>query len=438
MTLDRRELLKRSGMVSAGLVIGTSAATHSVSAQDDAGMVFWDSLQLSPRKDIMDDAAKRFSEAHDGMPVEHRGWSTDELVSTLPRAVEGNQGPDVAQVNNGESLAGPMIRGGQLVSLKDYAEEYGWNDLMPEGLLARNMYSADGKTFGEGELWGVSAETEIVGFYYNKSIFEENGVEVPKTVGEFEEVMSTLREAGVEPLMFGTLDGWQAIHLFGEIQGTYTDREYLDNLIYRRGDASFEDQSMVDAAKKLVEWQENNFFLDGYEGINGDDATPLFTSGAGAIMMQGSWAAGIVAEQLGDDAGFFLMPPQEEGGTVMHVGGVGIPYSITTNAEDPDMAAELINELVSQETFNAFIDAGILPAGEIPEDKIEEGTLSGDLYSGWNMALEQDAVGHYLDWASPDIYDVLTGELQKLLAGETDPEAFTKALQESYASSFDS
>jgi raffinose/stachyose/melibiose transport system substrate-binding protein len=438
MTLDRRELLKRSGMVSAGLVVGASAATHTAAAQDEAGLVFWDSLQLSPRKDIMDSVAQRFSEAHDGIPVEHRGWATEELVSTLPRAVEGNQGPDVAQVNNGEALAGPMIRGGQLVSLKDYATEYGWNDLIPEGLLARNMYSADGTTFGEGELWGVSAETEIVGFYYNKTIFQENGVEVPTTLAEFEQVMATLREAGVEPLMFGTLDGWQAIHLFGEIQGTYTDRQYLDNLIYRRGDASFEDQSMVDAATKLVEWQNNNFFLQGYEGINADDATPLFTSGAGAIMLQGSWAAGIVAEGLGDEAGFFLMPPQEAGGTVMHVGGVGIPYSITTNAEDPDLAAELINELVSEETFNAFIDAGILPAGEIPADRIEEGTLSGDLYTGWNMALEQDAVGHYLDWASPDIYDVLTGELQKLLAGESEPEAFTKALQESYASSFSS
>lgn len=438
MTLDRRELLKRSGMVSAGLAVGASLASHNVAAQDEAGLVFWDTLNASPRSDIVENIGAEFSEAHDGISVEHRGWSGEELVDTLPRSVEGGQGPDVAQVNNGEALAGPMIRAGQIISLKDYATQYGWDKLIPPGLLARNMYSADGTTFGEGELWGVSAESEIVGFYYSRKIFADNGLEVPKTFEEFETLLAALREAGVEPLLFGTLDKWQAIHIFGEIQGTYTDREYLDNLIYRRGDASFDDQSMIDAANKLVEWKNNNFFLQGFEGINGDDATPLFTSGGGAILMQGSWAAGQVNQEMGDDAGFFLMPPHADGGTVLSVGGVGIPYSITSNAEDPDLAAELIDSLVSEEAFNAFIDAGLLPAGEIPEDKITADTLSGDLYSNWNTELADDAVGHYLDWATPDFYDVLTGELQKLLAGEVETEAFIQVLQDSYASSFDS
>lgn len=437
MTLDRRELLKRSGMVSAGLAIGASVTTHTVAAQDDDGIVFWDTLNSPPRSTIVEDLAKDFSEAHDGIPVEHRGWTGEELQDTLPRAVEGDQGPDVAQVNNGETVAGPMIRAGQLVSLKDYVGEYGWDELMPPGLLARNMYTADGKTFGEGELWGVSAEAEIVGFYYSRKIFEDNDLEVPATFEEFEQTMAALREAGIEPLLFGNLDKWQAIHLFGEIQGTYTTREYLDDLIYRRGDVSFEDESMKKAAEKLVEWKDNNFFLEGFEGINGDDAVPLFTSGGGAILMQGSWAAGQVQEEMGDDAGFFLMPPHEDGGTVLSVGGVGIPYSITTNANDPDLSAAFINELVSDTAFNAFIDAGLLPAGDIPEDKITEGTLSGDLYANWNQALEDDAVGHYLDWAAPGFYDILTGELQKLLGGQTDPDAFLKALQEAYASSFE-
>lgn len=440
MSIDRRELLKRSGVVSAGIVAGASLSATSASAQEAAGegLVFWDSLQTPPRSDIADGLAASFAESHDGTVVEHRGWSTEELTNTLPRSLEGNQGPDVSQVNNGESLMGPMVRGGQIISLEDYAAEYGWKDLMPEGLLARNMYSADGTTFGEGELWGVSAETEIVGFYYNRTIFADNGLEVPTTMADFEALMTTLRENGVEPLLFGTLDKWQAIHIFGEIQGAYTKREYLDNIIYRRGGESFEDQSMIDAATKLAEWTENGFFLDGFGGLNGDDAIPVFTSGGGAMLMQGSWAAGQVAEGLGDEAGFFLMPPVEDGGDVLHVGGVGIPYAITNNAEDPDLAAELINHLVSDEAFTAFLDAGILPAGEIPADRIVADTLAGDLYTGWNTALEADAVGHYLDWATPDFYDVLTGELQKLMAGEVDADAFAAALQESYASSFES
>lgn len=438
MTLDRRELLKRSGVVSAGLAIGASTLPSAATAQDEE-LVVWDTLNAPPRSDVIESLAQEFSDANDGLTVTHRGFPTpDEIADILPRSIDSDQGPDVAQVNNGEALAGPMIRAGQLVSIQDYVTEYGWDTLMPEGLLARNRYTADGTTFGEGDLWGVSAEAEIVGFFYNKTIFEENSLEVPTTFAEFETLLGALREAGVEPIVFGNLDKWQAIHLFGEIQGTYTSREFLDNLIYRRGGASFDDQSMIDAANKVIEWKENTYFLEGFEGIGGDDAIPVFTSGGGALLLQGSWAAGQVGEGLGEDAGFFLMPPQEAGGTVMNVGGVGIPYSITTNADDPDLAAELINSLVTEDARNAFIEAGVLPSGEIPADAIKEGTLSGDLYTAWNSALEADAIGHYLDWAAPDFYDTLTGELQKLLAGEVDAEQFTTALQEFYAASLES
>lgn len=436
MTVDRRELMKRAGVVSAGFAAGAHLHTANVAAQDGGTLEFWDTLNSSPRSDIADALAADFGEAN-GVTVEHRGWSTEELTGTLARSVEGGQGPDVSQVNNGEALMGPMIRAGQLVSLAPYVEEYGWNDIFPEGLRARNMYSEDGTAFGEGELWGVSAESEIVGFYYNRSIFEEQGLEVPTTFAEFEELNAALREAGVEPIAFGTLDKWQAIHIFGELQGTYTTREYLDNIIYRRNDASFEDQSMVDAATKLVEWKDNGFFMEGFEGVNGDDAIPLFTSGMSAMLMQGSWAAGAVAEGLGDDAGFFLIPAHEDGESVLHVGGVGIPYAITSNAEDPDQAAALINSFVSEEAFTAFVEAGILPAGEIAEDLITPDTLAGDVFSNWNTALSEDGVGHYLDWATPDFYDVLTARLQELLAGEIDPQAFVTALQETYAASFE-
>lgn len=439
MQIDRRELLKRSGIVTAGVAIGASLPSgHSAmaSAQDTETLVFWDTLNDEVRGGVVESLGESFAASHDGLTVEHRGWTTDELSATLPRSVDSNQGPAVAQVNNGESLAGPMIRGGQLVSLAPYAEQYGWTNRFAPGLLARNMYSADGKVFGEGEVWGISAESEIVGFYYNKQIFSDNGLEVPTTVAEFETLLGALREAGQEPLVFGNLDKWQAIHLYGEMQGTMTTREFLDNLIYRRGGATFDDTSFVEAAAKITAWNDAGYFMQGFDGINGDDATALFATGAGAILLQGSWAAGTVAEGLKENAGFFLMPPVEAGGTVMHVGGVGIPYSITTNAADPDLAAEFIDHLVSEEAFNLFIEAGSLPSGEIAADKIEAGTLSGDLYTNWNAALQADAVGHYLDWAAPDFYDTLTGALQELLGGQTSPQELADTLQTFYAASF--
>lgn len=437
--MDRRELLKRSGVVTAGLAAGAALPRQAwaIQAEDGSELLVWDTLNDPVRTGIMQTLAESFAEQNDGVVVEHQGWSTDELTNTLPQAVDSDQGPAIAQVNNGESLTGPMVRGELLVSLSPYVDEYGWEDMLPEGLLARNRYTEDGTTFGEGELWGISAESEIVGYYYRRSVFEEHGLEIPTTFEEFESLLGTLQEAGEEPLVFGNLDGWQAIHLFGEIHGTYTTREYIDGLIYRSGDESFEDQSILDAADKVTEWNEAGYFMDGFDGISGDDATALFSAGTGGILLQGSWAAGEVGEALGDDVGFFRMPPHEEGDTVYSVGGVGIPYSITINAADPDLAAAFINHLVSDEAFELFIDAGSLPAGEIPDDFISEGTLTGELYTAWNEAVEEDAVGHFMDWASPDFYDVIVSQLQQLLGGQTTTEEFAASLQETYAASFD-
>jgi raffinose/stachyose/melibiose transport system substrate-binding protein len=458
MTMQRRTLLKRTGAAAGLAALGTTALPYGpavLAAQDDMTLEFWDTLNSDPRQTIVEDLGASFEEENEGITVEHRGWTLEELQDTLPRVVESDQGPAVAQVNNGESLMGPMVRAGQVVDISGYVEEYGWAEGLPAGLLARNMYSADGTEFGTGQLWGVSAEAEIVGFYYNRSIFEELGAELPTTLAELEETMQAVVDAGQTPLAFGNSDGWTAIHMFGNIHGTIATREYLDGLIYRSGEQSFDDPTIIDAATKYVEWVERGFLQEGFEGITSDDAVALFESGAAAMLMQGSWQAGTVSENLGENAGFFLTPPLDAqaaatpasaspvaspaagGADVLHVGGVGIPYSITSNAADPDLAAGLINELVSEEAFSAFVEAGLLPASEIADDQITEGTVSGDLYSSWNTALANDALGHYLDWAAPGFYDVLVSELQQLLGGQVTPEEFAANLQEFYAASFE-
>lgn len=438
MSMQRRTLIK--GALAGASALGAPFATGSpavFAAQDDVALEFWDTLNADPRQAIVESLGEEFASENDGVTVEHRGWTLEELQDTLPRVVDSDQGPDVAQVNNGESLMGPMIRSGQLVDITGYVEEYGWAEGLPEGLLARNMYNEAGTDFGVGQLWGVSQEAEIVGFYYNKSIFEEAGLEVPTTFAELEETMQALVDAGQTALVFGNLDRWPAIHLFGEIHGTMTNRDYLDGLIYRTGEQSFEDQSIIDAAAVLSDWVERGFLLDGFDGISGDDAAALFEAGSGAMLMQGSWQAASVGENMAENAGFFLMPPQDGGDAVLHVGGVAIPYAITTNAEDPDLAAGLINKLVSQEAFDALLEAGSLPASEIPEDQITSDTVSGDLYAAWNSALTDDALGHYLDWAAPGFYDILTSELQRLLGGQVTSEEFAATLQSFYVNSLD-
>jgi raffinose/stachyose/melibiose transport system substrate-binding protein len=429
LTISRRTVVAAS----TALALGALPRWAWLAQAQDDDLIFWDSNNSGELQELVETLAEEFEAQKQGVTVEHQGFETAQLDDQLQRAIQSGEGPDISQINNGENSMGPLVRAGLILPMDDYAEQYGWNNLLSPGLIARNRYTEDGETIGQGVLWGVSSTAEIVGFYYNKQIFADNGVEIPETFADLEAAMQTFKDAGVTPLVFGNLDPWPASHLFGEILGTMTTREYLDGLIYRQGDQSWETDEIKQAAAKLQEWKQNGYLLEGFEGISPDDAVSLFAAGQGAMLMQGSWDAPNVAVQMNENAGFFLMPPQEAGGTVLHVGGVGIPYGITQNAENPDLAAEFINFLVSERALELMVEQSALPGQTVPAEMITPDTLAGDLYTAWNAANEADAIGHYLDWATPTFYDTLNAELQRLLGDQTTPEAFAQALQADYA-----
>ncbi len=46
---------------------------------------FWDTLNSDPRQTIVEDLGASFEEENEGITVEHRGWTLEELQDTLPR-----------------------------------------------------------------------------------------------------------------------------------------------------------------------------------------------------------------------------------------------------------------------------------------------------------------------------------------------------------------
>jgi raffinose/stachyose/melibiose transport system substrate-binding protein len=429
----RMPRLAATALLALTVVSGLKPLEAGAAQGEEQTLTIWDTQVSGVQAEIVETLAEEFEASHPGVTVEHRGLPLEELQDSLQRSVSSGEGPDIAQINNGESAMGPMVRAGLLVPMDSYADQYGWRDILSPALIARNSYTEDGRTFGEGVLWGMSSTAEIVGFYYNKQIFADNGIEIPQTFADFEAALQTLADAGVTPIVFGNLDQWQAIHLFGEVHGTMTTREYLDGLIYHRGDLSWDTDEIKNAAAKVQEWKDAGYFLEGFEGLNGDDAWPLFAAGEGAMLLQGSWQAGDLAANMGENVGFFLMPPVSPEQPVLHVGGVGIPYGITTNAENPDLAAEFVDFLVSDRAVELLVELSQLPSRPIPADQIPTGTLAGDIYTAFNAASEADAIGHYMDWATPTFYDTITAGLQELLAGEIDPQTFATRLQEDYA-----
>jgi raffinose/stachyose/melibiose transport system substrate-binding protein len=433
--VTRRDVLRGIGAT------GGAAAAHGLLggvynraavAQAEITLTVWDHYTRPVESEVVDTLNQEFQESHAGVTINRTTRSFDDLKLTARQALSSDDGPDVCQVNQGLSDMGVMVQGGILTDLTPYAERFGWLEKISPGVVARNSFTPDGATFGEGSLFGVPTTAELIGVFYNREKLAALGAEVPATFADLEALLAQLKEAGEIPIAFGNLEGYPAIHIYGEIQNLGIDRASLDNFIYGRPGATFATPASERAAATLQSWAEAEYFTEGFEGIDFDTSLGAFRGGQGATMITGSWISGEIAAEDAANFGFFLTPPETAGATKLSVGGTSTAYAIRNGSPNADLAAEYIDWLLSDRATQLWTEAQVVPIGVDPATA-EPDTLFGDLVGAWGRLNETDSVGHFLDWATPTFYDTLVAALQELLAGQVEPAAFVQQVEEDYA-----
>lgn len=415
-------------------MLGETAAATPMT-EGEMVLTVWDVNVRDVESQMMETLNAEFEAAHPGVKINRVPKSFDDMMATVQLGMSSPDGPDIAQVNQGHTDMGALVKANLLVNLMPYAQKYGWLSKLGPGLAARNSFSADGQSFGTGNLYGMPLNAELVGVYYNKAMFEQAGVSVPKTFVEFEAALATFKEAGMTPLALGNLEGWPAFHVHGEILNALLDsRQWVDNFVFGRGNVSVNTPENLAAAAKVQEWAANGYFTPGFAGVGYDDSWQLFANGEAAMMITGSWLSGEVeALPNPDNFGFFLVPPQTAGGWKMAIGGTTLAFAIRNGSANPDLAAEYIDWLASDRAKELQVEVGFLPVSPLDPAQLDKGPFFKDVAAAWATVNRTDAVGHYLDWATPTYFDTYSAALQELLASRITPEEFIQKLEADYS-----
>ncbi|NPV87301.1 MAG: extracellular solute-binding protein [Anaerolineae bacterium] len=381
----------------------------------------------------MEAVVKKYEADHPNVKIVREAKSMDDLKATLALALKSDDSPDVAMINQGESDMGAYVKAGLLLPMDDYAKKFGWFDKFPQSLVRLNSWTKDGAKMGEGNFYGIPILAEVVGVYYRKDLFEKYGIAVPATFAEFEAAIATLKSNGETPIIFGNLDGWPAIHTYSELQNVYqASRTWYDDFMFMTGKVTFDTPENLKAAQTLKTWAEEGVFMDGFAGVGYDDSYQLFGAGQGAMLLTGSWLSGdLSASPMADNIGFFVVPPLEKGGYKLTVGGTGFAFGVSAKSQKPDLAAEYINYLYSEETAKDLLAAGFLPVYPVQDAQISSGLLA-DIVAAWNMLGATNSVGYYMDWVTPTMYDTITASLQELMGGKITPEEFVAKVNDDY------
>jgi raffinose/stachyose/melibiose transport system substrate-binding protein len=182
----------------------------------------------------------------------------------------------------------------------------------------------------------------IHGFIYNKAIFKELGLSVPKTEKEFLAVLDKIKANGkYSPLVMGTKDQWESATMgYQNIGPTLWDGETGRKALID-GTAQYNKGGFLAAFEALAKWKP--YLAPGYQALAYSDAQNLFAQGRGAIYPAGSW----------DIAVFRQMNPKLDFGAFK-------PYSFEGKSEvvvdqQPDIALGLNAASKNKEAARTFL-----------------------------------------------------------------------------------
>ncbi|MFT4041198.1 MAG: extracellular solute-binding protein, partial [Thermomicrobiales bacterium] len=287
-----RKSLRTVALIGMALAAPLATLAPIAKAQDNVELTMWlDTTGGSETAECLQaNAIDVFNAQGNGVTVkatlQANAWDATRT------AIAGGAGPDVV-TTPGPSFAMQLALAGQLADLDGYAEEMGWTDRFAEGSL--DLGKANGK------LYSIPTELETLVLYYNKTLFEQNGWEPPKTLDELMTLAATIDEAGIIPFSHSNAEWRPANEWFiGEMlnHSAGGPQKVYDALT---GEVEWTDADFVAAIDALNTMQQNGWFmggLDRYYTTTFPEAGAILGSGEAAMNIEGSWF-------LADEAAYF-------------------------------------------------------------------------------------------------------------------------------------
>nr|WP_259548775.1 ABC transporter substrate-binding protein [Heyndrickxia oleronia] len=295
-----------------------------------------------------------FKEKHADISVENAavaGGAGTNAKAVLASRMQGDDPPSTFQVHGGAELNEGWVAAGKMEPINDVYEKEGWSDKFPQSLI--DMVSKDGNIYSVP----VNIHRGNV-LWYNKKVFEDNGLEVPKTFDDFFAVADKLQEKGITPLALGDKEPWTATQIFENVLVAKLGVDGYNKLW--TGELAFDDPKVKESAeifKKMM-----GYINKDHSSRNWQDASQLVADGDAAMNIMGDWAKGYFVNDLkltlNEDFGYTTTPDSSGIFTVI-TDTFGLPKGVG-NAEDVKTFLGVLGSVEGQDAFNPL--KGSIPA----------------------------------------------------------------------------
>lgn len=256
------------------------------------------------KQDALLKLEEAYSAEHPGVTFENIFYNQGtDYFPQLSTALASGEQPDIIMGN--ASMYPDLIENGYAMDLTE-------TDLIKN--LEVDQYDINDVSLN-GVTYAVPIDFKTSGIFYNVKIFEEQGLKVPTTRTEMNEVIEKLHNAGIDPFIDVYAEGST-----GDLEMRCTvwpkaiaagDYDIFEK--WMSGEAKVADYPYIDEALSI--WDDRMTYprTDAMAN-NQDKALELFISGEGAMLFTGNWNIGEL-DSRGKELGFefdFFVPPVDD------------------------------------------------------------------------------------------------------------------------------
>jgi raffinose/stachyose/melibiose transport system substrate-binding protein len=371
--------------------------------------------------------ADEYTAAHPNVTFEITVLENEAFKSRLVTVMQAGDPPEVFQSWGGGVLRTFADNG----LVRDISPELTgeWQDSIA-AQSALDLYGQDGAYYGVPWTWGA------VGLFYNKSLFEQAGLDPeapPATWDEFIAAIEALQAAGITPFSLGEGDKWPGQFWWIYLAIRLGGQEAFQAAYDRSG--SFASEPFVNAGQYLADLVAMNPFPEGYLAMTYGDQETLFGNGEAAMELMGQWSPDVQrsnsesGEGIGEDLGWFPFPVIEGGaGNPNDVLGGGDGFAVGANAEDEvvDFLRFITTEDVQRDMYSQGL---ILPVVTGVEDLFADNVVSQAIVDARNNAPYFQL--YYDQFLPPAMGTVVLDSVESIFAGTGTPEEAAQALEDS-------
>lgn len=383
-------------------------------AEEDEGEIVIEMWHWAANKEpLYQEAIVEYQELHPNVKIVTNVVPSDTWDQTLSAALIGGEAPALF---HGQPK-GPVLEqwnNGQIVDMTEYIDDEWREALYPS--------TWDVLTINDKVL-SMSFATNNIQMFYNKSRFEELGIETPiETMADLRLASEVLRENG-----YGTGLYWASLlQLTPQFFVDYATQLYPEMLLEADlGDGHWDSEEFVGVMEEVHGFSD--IWEEGVVSLSLDESINAFASGDVSFYFIGNWAINSILENEPDfEVSTQPIPALDEDTGYSALGSTAGTWMVSS--QKPKEVQEATIEFLRWFALNhqgLIVEAiGLCPAGPVGEQSLDNATnLAKQLCDDADILVSRDLF-------SRAVQQEMASAFQGMLTGKLTPEEVLQAAQQ--------